>query len=178
MKKIIVVPTDLTEASDQAIRQATVIARKARAKLVLLHILDNKSIPATDIEKKLNEQAYKIWEETALTCEVVLKEGSVFDTIPSLTREEDWDLMVIGFHDIKGIRQMLIGPDILKLVTKIAKPVLAIHEKAKQVDNFTRIILPVSSHETFIPAIEAMLFFAEFYPVEVHIYSINKAGFD
>ncbi len=178
MKKKIVVPTDLTKTADQAIRQATVIALKARAKLVLLHILDNKSPSAIEVEKTLNLQVNTIMEQTGLECEIILKEGSVFDVIPYVAREKDYDLMVIGTHGIKGIRQMLIGADILKLVAKVSIPVLVVQEKAALVEDFKRVILPVSSHEAFIPAIEALLFFAGIYNLEVHLYSIYKAGFE
>lgn len=178
MKKKIVVPTDLTERANQAIRQAIVIARKAQAKLVLLHILDSKSPHSAGIEAKLNTQATGIWEETGLECEILLKEGSVFDTIPVLSREKDWDLMVIGTHGIKGFREMLRGPDILKLVTKISIPVLVIQEKSVLVEDFRKIVLPVSSHESFQPAIDAVLFFAGVYNSKVYLYSIYKPGFE
>ena len=178
MKKKIVVPTDLTEAANQAIRQATVIARKAKVKLVLLHILDDKSQSAIEIEQNLNLQANNIKKKTGLDCEIILKEGSVFDAIPNAARENNWDLMVIGTHGIKGIRQMLIGADILKLVAKVTIPVLVVQEKVTLVEDFKRIILPVSSHELFLPAIEALLFFTGLYNTEVHLYSIHKAGFE
>jgi len=178
MKKKIVVPTDLTETANQAIRQATVIARKAQAKLVLLHILDNKSPSATEVEKTLNIQVNNIRKQTGLDCEIILKEGSVFDVIPFVGREKDYDLMVIGTHGIKGFRQMLMGADILKLVAKVSIPVLVVQEKAVLIEDFRRIILPVSSHESFLPAIEALLFFAGIYNIEVHLYSIHKAGFE
>jgi nucleotide-binding universal stress UspA family protein len=178
MKKKIIVPTDLTGAANQAVRQAAVIARKAQATLVLLHILDSKSPSAEEIERKLNLQATELWEQSGLACEVLLRPGSVLEEIPVLTREHDWDLMVIGTHGIKGIRQMLTGPDILKLVAKISIPVLVVQENTPLIEDFKRIILPVSSHESFLPALDALLFFASLYNVEIHLYSIYKAGFE
>jgi nucleotide-binding universal stress UspA family protein len=86
--------------------------------------------------------------------------------------------MVIGTHGIKGVWEMLTGPDILKLVTRIPIPVLVVKENATLVEEFKRIVLPVSSHQSILPAIEAVLFFTRLYNVEVHLYSINKAGFE
>lgn len=177
MTKKIIVPTDLTETANHAIKQASIIALKAHAKMVLLNITDNQS-QSPGIEKELNMQANGIEEQTGLDCEVIVKEGSVFDTIPRLAREKDWDFMVIGSHGIKSVWQMLTGPDILKLVTKIPIPVLVVQENAPLAEKFKRIVLPVSSHQSFLPAIEAVLFFAGIYDLEVHLYSINKAGFE
>lgn len=177
MKKTIVIPTDLTETAKHAIRQATVIARKADAKLVLLHILD-KIASSTGIEKKLNEQATEIWEQYGLECEIMLKEGPVYDTICTMAREKVWDLMVVGTHGIKGIRELLTGPDILKLVARVSIPVLVVQEKSPLIEEFKRIVFPVSSHESFLQAIEAVLLFAGIYKTEVHLYSIYKAGYE
>ncbi len=178
MTKKIIVPTDLTAAANKAIKQASVIALKAKATLGLLHVQDKRSPSAPDIEKMMNLQANSIREQTGLECEIILKEGSVFDVIPVIGREKDWDLMVLGTHGIKGIRHMLTGPDILKLVAKVSIPVLVVHEDTALIEDFKRIVLPVSSHKSVLPAIEAVLFFAGIYALEVHLYSINKAGYE
>ena len=178
MTKKIIVPTDLTETANHAIKQASIIALKAHAKMVLLHITENQSHASPGIEKELNEQAGRIEEQTGLDCEVIVKEGSVFDTIPRLAREKDWDLMVTGTHGINSVWQKLTGPDIFKLVTKVSIPVLVLQENAPLAEKFKRIVLPVSSHQSFLPAIEAVLFFARIYDLEVHLYSIHKAGFE
>jgi len=178
MTKKIIVPTDLTVTANQAIRQASVIALKEKATLVLLYIMENRSASSPGIEKSLILQANNIREQTGLECEIIMKEGSVIGTIPGMTRQDDWDLMVIGTHGIKGVWEMLTGPDILKLVTRIPIPVLVVKENATHVEEFIRIVLPVSSHQSILPAIEAVLFFTRLYNVEVHLYSINKAGFE
>ena len=168
----------MTETADHAISQAIAIAMKAHAKLILVHILDNKTSSAEKIEQKLNDQATDIWEKTGLECEAIVKPGSVFDVIPSMAREKEFDLIVIGGHGIKGIMQIITGPDLLKLVAKVSAPVLVVHEKSPIVEEFRRIVLPVSSHESFLPAIDAVLFFAGLFKIEVHLYSIFKPGFE
>jgi nucleotide-binding universal stress UspA family protein len=178
MKNKIIVPTDLTEAGDHAIRQAVMIALKNNASLILLHILVDKESEDGKVSEKLQEAARKIESETGLECNVLIKEGSIFDVIPFVSCEGDYDLMVIGTHGIHGIRQKLMGADILKLVSKIKIPVLVVQPESVLRESFKRIILPVSSHDNFSVAIDATILLAKLFDTEVCLYSINKAGFD
>lgn len=177
MKKKIIVPTDLTDAANQAIRQAVVIARKTESSLTLLHVLDNKSASADDIRRNLQDEALKIRETSGLACETLFIEGQIFDIIPKSVCEKDYDLMVIGTHGLRGIWQFLFGANILKLVAKIPIPVLVVQKESPLTDSFHRIVLPVSSHVNFQSAVEAILIFAGIYKIEVHLYSVHKPGF-
>ena len=177
MKNKIIIPTDLTEAANHAIQQAIVIAVKTGSSLTLLHVLDDKHGSAKDITTTLQAEAEKIRQTSGLNCENLIIEGNIFDVIPNVVCEKDYDLMVIGTHGIKGIRQMLFGADILKLVAKIPLPVLVVQEESPFIVSFHKLVLPVSSHVTFQSAVEAVLLFAGIYPIEVHLYSVHKPGF-
>jgi hypothetical protein len=52
-----------------------------------------------------------------------------------------------------------------------------VQEESPLIESFHKVVLPVSSHETFRSAVEAILLFAGIYDLEVHLYSIHKAGF-
>jgi nucleotide-binding universal stress UspA family protein len=177
MKNKIIVPTDLTKAAKQAILQATAIALKTRSSITLLHVMDNKSSPLQEVKQALDYEADHIRKNTGLNCDILIKEGNLFEVISYLACEKDHDLMVIGTHGIKGIKQMLFGANILKLILKIPIPVLVVQEESPLIESFHKVVLPVSSHDSFRSALEAILFFAGFYNIEVHLYSIHKAGF-
>jgi nucleotide-binding universal stress UspA family protein len=178
MKNKIIVPTDLTKAADQAIKQATAIAVKSKSSLTLLHVLNDKSPSAEESQKILSAIADNVFSESGVCCEVMIQEGNIFDIIPYTTCEHDYDLMVIGTHGIKGIKQMLFGSNILKLITKISIPVLVVQEESPLIENVKKIILPVSSHKSFNEVLDAVLLFAEVFNPEVHLYSVLKPGFD
>ena len=178
MKNKIIVPTDLTNAAGQAIKQATAIARKARTNLTLLHVLNDKSPSAEETRKLLAIEAENIQAQSGIHCDFLVKEGNIFEVIPYVASEHDYDLMVIGTHGIRGIRQMLFGANILKLVSKIPMPVLVVQENSPLIENFSKILLPVSSHKSFRSVLESTLLFAGIYAPEIHLYSIHKAGFD
>jgi len=178
MKKKILVPTDLTEAGDHAIRQATVIAKKTGFSLVLFHVQEShRSIPE-DAEVILKKMAVQIWEEAEVTCKVLIKYGNIFDVIPFEASEGDYSLVVVATHGIRGFRQKIFGADILKLVSRIAIPTLVIQEQSEMISVFEKIVLPVSSHKSFNCALEATLLFAGMDQAEVFLYSVYKPGYE
>ena len=177
MKKKIIVPTDLTKAAEKAIAQAIIIAKKGGFSLTLLHIMDEKPSASEQVKKALHEEAEKITSNTGVECNVLLKEGNIFEAIPSFAGDNEFDLMVIGTHGLKGIRQNLFGSNILRLVAKIPIPVLVLQEESPVIESFHKLVLPVSSHDTFRSEIEAILLLAGLFEIEVHLYSIQKAGF-
>jgi nucleotide-binding universal stress UspA family protein len=178
MKNKIIVATDLTKAAGQAIKQATAIAVKSGNSLTLLHVLNDKSLSAEETEKILSVEAETIFNQSGVHCEVMINEGNIFEVIPYVACEHDYDLMVIGTHGIKGIKQMLFGANILKLAAKICMPVLVVQEESPLIETVKKLVLPVSSHETFASAVDAVLLLAEIFNPEVHLYSIHKAGFE
>ena len=177
MKNKIIVPTDLTEAAHKAIAQATVIAQKTRSSITLLHVMDEKSGSSEEVKKSLHSTADHIRENAGIQCDVMIIEGNLFEVISYVACEKDYDLMVIGTHGVKGIKQMLFGANILKLVVTIPFPVLVVQEESPLIESFHKIVLPVSSHDSFRMAVESILLFAGIYDIEIHLYSIHKAGF-
>jgi nucleotide-binding universal stress UspA family protein len=178
MKNKIIVPTDLTKAADQAIKQAVVFAVATKSSLTLLHVLDGKSPSKEESEMQLSNIAAGILAQNGIHCEIMIREGSIFDVIPDVTREHDYDLMVIATHGMKGIKQMFFGSNILKLIAKVFIPVLVVQEGSPLIGPINKIVIPVSSHNTFIDAVYAVLMIAGTYNPEVHLYSIHKPGFD
>ena len=178
MKKKIIVPTDLTKAADRAIKQATVIAVASKSSLTLLHVLNDKSPSAEECKKILSSKAELIHTQSGVHCDLLIREGNIFEIIPFTTCEHDYDLMVIGTHGIKGIKQMLFGSNILKLATKISIPVLIVQEGSPLIESVKKIILPVSSHKSFNQVVDAVMLFAEVFNPEVHLYSVYKPGFE
>ncbi|MCX6232452.1 MAG: universal stress protein [Bacteroidetes bacterium] len=178
MKNKIIIPTDLTSVAKQAIKQACLIAEKSQSSLCLLHVLNDKSPSEEEVRKQLGYEADAIRIQHHLKCDVLILAGNLFDVIPNVCIEDDFDLMVIGTHGIKGVKQMLFGANILRLVEKISIPVLVIQQETALVTSFDKIVLPVSSHESFIAALDALLYFSKVYGTEVVLYSINKPGFD
>jgi nucleotide-binding universal stress UspA family protein len=177
MKKKIIIPTDLTKAAEHAVKQAIKIAHKTGSSLTLIHVLDRKSSSFEEVSRALGLEAQMIKEQEGLNCDVIIKEGTLFEVIANEAVEKDYDLMVVGTHGIRGIKQMLFGADILKLVVRIPFPALVVQEESPLIESFHKVVLPVSSHEAFRSAIDAILDYSDVFDFDVHLYSINKPGF-
>jgi hypothetical protein len=130
------------------------------------------------VEEKLKNEADRVKELTGHECEILLREGSIFEVIPQVTSDNCFDLMVIGTHGLHGIIQHFMGSNILKLVSRIHMPVLVVQKDSPLIENFRTIIMPVSSHLDFHKEIDAILFFTALFDMEVHLYSINKPGYE
>lgn len=177
MKRKIVVPTDMTPAAENAIRQAIVIAKKSGSSITLAHVLAPHSVFSSEIKQLLEAEAELVKKQTGFPCDVFTQEGNLFEVISHLACEKEYDMMVIGTHGLATLRQKFFGADILKMVMKVPIPVLVVQEDTVVREDFKTVVLPVSSHDTFNAVLDGILLFFETFKPEVHLYSIHKAGF-
>ena len=138
----ILVPTDFSEYSDRALKQALDIAKQYGAKVHVVHVLHEKNpydtsdgtIPSyyEDIEKQMTEGARKKLQEEinkfpqAKELEVFIDvvSGNTAEAILEEERSKGIDLIVIASLGRSGIAKYLIG-SVARNVLKGAKcPVL------------------------------------------------------
>jgi nucleotide-binding universal stress UspA family protein len=100
--KNIVVLIDLTRISDAALAHAAMIARSAKAKLILLHVASpDRSHVEDQLIGALKENAAYIGKMPAdLEYKVVF--GSFFDIIGGILNDLQADLVVVGTHGLPG----------------------------------------------------------------------------
>jgi nucleotide-binding universal stress UspA family protein len=173
----IIVPVDFTTASDQSIKQSITIARNGNYSITLFHVVNNESankIKSSGFEEKLKEMADKVLKQ-GVNCDFKVAAGNIFDEIPRVSNKFDHQLMVIGTHGIKGIKQKLLGADMLKLIRKVKIPCLVVQADCA-CRNFNPIVLPVGGHEGFRSLIDATAMMAKLFGSEVHIYSVIRKG--
>jgi nucleotide-binding universal stress UspA family protein len=178
-QKKIVVPVDFTAASEQAVKQAIVIAKKTNTSILLLHCMESRSA-----EKKVNDQKLveenlnlltKRIESEGLECGHIIADGSIFDQIPAIANRPDNYMMVIGTHGIQGIKQKMMGADILRIVRKVYIPCLIVQEEC--ITNYSSpVVLPVGGHQNFKRLAELTADYALKTGAEIHIFSVNKKG--
>jgi nucleotide-binding universal stress UspA family protein len=142
--KSILVPTDFSEYSDRAIKQAVDIAAQNNAKIYLLHVVDRLQqcaidycIPIetmmkvqSDSEKeavrKMQEEVNKILQTRKIEVAFDVKSGVAYEEILKEQQERKADLIVIASHGRTGILKSLIG-SVAERVTREAKcPVLLV----------------------------------------------------
>lgn len=142
--KSILVPTDFSEYSDRAIKQAVDIAEQNNAKIYLLHVVDRLQqcaidycIPVetmmkvqSDSEKeasrKMQDEAKKITQAKKIDVTFDVKSGVPFEEILKEQQERNADLIVIASHGRTGILKNLIGSVAERVMREAKCPVLLV----------------------------------------------------
>jgi universal stress protein A len=142
--KSILVPTDFSEYSDRAIKQAVDIAEQNNAKIYLIHVVDELQQCAIDYciplevmqkvqgdsekeaAKKMQEEANKILQSKKIEVAFDVKSGTPYEAILQEQQERKADLIVIASHGRTGILKSLIGSVAERVMREAKCPVLLV----------------------------------------------------
>lgn len=145
MNKILI-PTDFSETSNNAINYGIELAKAAGAKVILLHVMSMPIIttetqiivPPLDEMKKeceglLDKLKKDIMLKTTNAIEIssTCKIGFSVDEINQYALDNAIDLIVIGMHGAGYLSEKIIGSTTTALMQKSKCPVLAIDAKVK-----------------------------------------------
>ncbi|MHB8835911.1 MAG: universal stress protein [Candidatus Methylomirabilia bacterium] len=146
LKKILY-PTDFSDASLEALRYAVSFARNCRAKLVLMHVVNEKifseglslarvSAPEA-LEQEMTAEAGRrlkmiipAEEREGLDWEMVILYGMPFLEIIRYAKDNGVDMIVIGTHGRSGMEHIIFGSTAEKVVRKAHCPVLSVKPAA------------------------------------------------
>jgi nucleotide-binding universal stress UspA family protein len=145
--KTILVPTDFSQSSDKALEKAVDMAEKYNAKVILLHVIDEKvqqcavdyCLKEEDVSRLEEENTRRstqrlVDEATALKgsrhveIDYDLKKGAPAEVILDEQLRTGTDLIIIGSHGKKGIMKHLIGSVTDKVVRAAKAPVMIVRE--------------------------------------------------
>ncbi len=156
----ILVPIDLSDSTDAAIRVATDVALKFKARIELLHVVDIGFYPyyglledpVAELEQKALDVAGKELEKRAsalrdagIDVEVHRRKGHVAERILAFTSENDLDLVVMASHGRSGVDRVLLGSVAERVLRAAHVPVMVAPSDSKKEAAF--------NHET--PALRA-----------------------
>ncbi len=142
MYKNILIPTDGSNCSEQAVKEGIKLAKAFDAKVTFLCVAESPppaiyaSLEGVSYHSSLLEDLRKYALKTLEEAEVWAKESSVSyttklieDSNPVkaiLEEEDDYDLIVIGSHGRKGFDRFLLGSVTESVLRKSQKPHLVI----------------------------------------------------
>jgi nucleotide-binding universal stress UspA family protein len=144
--RTILVAVDGSTASNKGLREALRLAKAERAKLCILHVVDEfqafaatdamAAAPAADLVPWLREGGKRVLaraEAAALKQKIraktVLREmvgGPAADKIVREARKLGADLIVLGTHGRRGVRRLVLGSDAEQVVRTAQVPVLLV----------------------------------------------------
>lgn len=135
----ILVPVDFSAASEAMLRYAVAFARRFRAALLLLHVVDRINVPsrvvyyATRLQLVVQERAIRQLAEFAervlpqdLEAEQLVLSGTPYDVINQVARRERVDLIIVATRGHGAVKRFFIGGTAGRVVRHAPCPVLVV----------------------------------------------------
>lgn len=171
----ILVPVDFTSASDKAVLQAISIGQSLIAKIDLFHVIDEYS--ELESQRLLALQVDKV-NTAGLEGKGVLTRGDVLPSIIDQVRTGSYHFMVVGTHGPRGLRQLLFGADILKILKSNPCPAIVVQKDSDEKRIFRKILLPVGLHENYNDLMRSTCIMALAFEAEVTLLSITTSALE
>ena len=144
--KTILVPTDFSAASRQAIPYARELARVHGGEVVLVHVIEVPHYPTLfegtamvvppldaslrkELQRQLDELAQSELIAHGVRARVVVRDGAPRHELLACAREEAADLLVIATHGYTGLRHVFLGSTTEQVVREAPCPVLTVRAK-------------------------------------------------
>lgn len=141
--KSILHPTDFSEPSKYALRYALALAREFKAKLYILHVIEEVSSamyfdmlqapPLAQLMAGIEDQARKALDDLVpadmkdkVEFEYLIRKGVPFLEIVRCAEQEKVGMIVVGTHGRTGLKHAIFGSVAEKVVRKAPCPVLSV----------------------------------------------------
>ncbi len=189
----ILVPTDFSDLSMNAMRYAGHIARQTGAKLLLLHVMESyeyntilkdvinyNQVLQDAVDKKMAEIKEKHEELWNVEGEVKIVEGKIHQKIKQVAQDEDVDLIVMGTHGATGITDLgrfVLGSNASRTVELTRIPVLTIPVlsiRGAQEPQIQKILLPLDVTKETTNKLDTTILLAKAFDAEIHAVSVSS----
>jgi nucleotide-binding universal stress UspA family protein len=152
MKKILV-PTDFSECADRALEFAASLAKKVSGEIFLIHIIDDQDQDTISTSGEIHSvvsgytaeipHMIGLLKETKVIIEEIKKreylngipvQDNIELGVPGIminkaAEKYEADIIIMGTHGAKGLKEFFIGSNAEKVIQHADRPVLAIKEK-------------------------------------------------
>lgn len=181
-KNLILIPTDFSEACDNAIDHGVEIAKAYKAEVCILHIinkdtkayLQKNNLTEEDLDKRLEVIANGIINTHKIAVSVDIRYGSIFNEINKTAKDISADLMVLGTQGKTGF-QKLIGGFAMRIILQSPIPVIVVQKRSLN-EGYKNIIFPVNEsieYEKKISWVEKLHFA---FQSKVHIFKFKESN--
>jgi nucleotide-binding universal stress UspA family protein len=139
----ILVPTDLSDCSAEAVHYARVVAGQTKGSIELLHIMEPSSYgidfaieSSAEREQKRRATTESLealssdWTAAGIDVKVSLRGGTPADAILEVAARSSSDLIIMGTHGRRGLSHMWAGSVTEAVLRRGTMPVLAVRKPA------------------------------------------------
>lgn len=156
MKKIVAL-VDLTEISKRIIAFALKVTSSG-GEIHVVHISGHADESNESEAKRSLDALITIFNSPEATLIAHTVKGAFHDEVVSVVERLQPDLVLVGTHGKKGMRQSFFGSNILHLVKELPVHTLVIQEHSALPENgFRNVLVPASSHQQWDGFVEGML---------------------
>jgi len=139
--KHILVALDLSHHADRAFERAFMLANEHKAELTIVHVINDNLVGYEDedgsLAKTLMEKATRMLERYTAPLAADIKSrikshiviGKAWEEIIVAADKGGADLIVIGLHHIRPMKDIFLGTTAERLIRNSTKPVLVVHDK-------------------------------------------------
>lgn len=172
MEKIIV-PIDFSEHSEYALKTAAGMAKKYKAEVLALHMLElsDALLTRTDAHEQRKaifflELAKKRFDEfldkdylQGVKVIPIVKHFKVFSEVNDVAKEHDADLIIMGSHGASGFKEFLVGSNTERVVRNADIPVLVVKNELENMNLDTVVFATDFDEESVRPYLNASKMF-------------------
>lgn len=187
--KNIIVPTDFSELSGYALKVAASLAKKHKATLYVLHMLELNYNVMTAGEGYNVEYSFLLLKTgekrlaefldnpilEGLKVVPIVKHYKVFSEIQEIAEKHQADLIVMGSHGVDGLKEIFVGSNTEKVVRSSKVPVLVIKEEMEDFE-IKRIVFACDYTMECLPALEKAVEFSEKLSAKLDLVYVNTPG--
>ena len=169
LNKRILVPTDFTSVSENALGHAMLMAKTIDAEIHVIHIIDTKK---TIAEARLKSDALKARyrEEFNVELFTMIRIGNIFEDIDKAATEIDASMIIMGTHGLRGM-QFLTGSRALKIVTESSIPFIVVQDRPIRPHGYHKLIVPLDLHKETKQKLTLVADMARYFKSRVHLIS-------
>jgi nucleotide-binding universal stress UspA family protein len=168
MKKVIAL-IDFTGVCQLALEHTSIVARQSLSQVTLLHIAPHgQEVRDAEIREEIRTFASQL-EEDGIPFSIHIDYGAFFDIVGTSIHNLKADLIIVGTHGIKGIKQNFVGSNILRLIRQIDIPALIIQgHSGTPMEGYLKILVPLLGKTENEQLIEPVAMFASVFNSEIH----------
>jgi len=175
MKKIVIL-VDYTDTALVSLKQAIKIARKHNSSITVLHIADSETEKLLLEAENRYEQYTNELQSESIKFDIHIGVGDFMEAIPEYVEEAKPDLVIVGTHGKKGVKQSLLGSNIYRLVKRLKSAVLVVNDMiVSPAAEYHRIMLPVAAHDNYLLKVKDAIQLLSAKGTII-IFAINKPG--
>jgi nucleotide-binding universal stress UspA family protein len=189
--KNIVFANDLSDNSENSLKYAIMLSKKAKAKLVILHVFDISALLATPLEipylpnidgqileaqkNKMKEQFLFVAGSDSNEIDVTfdaIEHTSVSRCIAEKSEEFSADLLIMGTNGKKRFEEFLIGNNTKRVITENLCPTLVIPPEC-EFHLLDKIMFASDFAADNVEALHALVSFAELFDAKINVIHIS-----